>query len=1677
MISSPTPLVASSLPQSTTPFIGRQRELDELCARLSNPQVRMITVQGIGGMGKTRLAIEAAKRVQANFADGATFVLLTALPSPDQIVLAICAALKLSLSQGDAESQLAGLIAALHNKELLLILDNLEHLLATPSFVTHTTAIIGALIKQTERLKVLITSREALRLSNETTYRLDGLSGNQASADALSDAISLFIQSAGHAKVDFQLRPADESTVRRICQLVSGMPLGIELAASWISLLTPDEIAAELERNLDLLTTDEHDISPRHRSLNVVLDQSWEMLPTSERDVIERLSVFRGSFRREMAAQVADASLIALAQLATKSFVRRTENNRYDLHELMRQYAHSRLVQRGADEEAHRKHAVAFTAYAEREVMRFYNPQSHLVRKQFEFDLGNFRAALAWCSDSSLPDTNELGLRLAVALVRFYRDLPNWREGYDWIVRFLARQPATLAPYLRARAQLGIAHFTHAWADYAIAVTHYEAALATFDQVEAPNREVEWYIAWALGQSEGCYFELGQLDQATAVAEESLRRFKQLGDEWAIGMITWQMAILSEAQQAYARAAQLAEESFAIFQRLNATSSLSFVAIVRGNVARAQGDFATAEQHYLTAVVICRSSDNQDGMAWTLQLVGEAILIQNDAKRAIPYLLEALTLRNTMGHQYAVCEVMQGLALAFAQLQDDAFATRLLSAATRDQRGDTFLLIAQQLRPLYEQTRAELQKRLGSAWTSEWVLGQVAATIELIAACRAKEEAIRTSHANAQATSVGRQSFSGEAVYNFDNDFDTIVRTRLNPPRLRNDSLHRPRLERAISNALGDVRLVLIAAPAGFGKTTLLASTLQHLSDLPIAWLSVAPEDDGLVRFLRILEAALRSLAPSFMPIATSLLASDMTDTQNALAVGRTWMSELINELFDLDKPCAIILDDLHAVTDSAIYATLDFLIDRLPPMVTLVIATRHDPPVALAQLRARRELLEIRLEELRFTPEEAKTLLNQHLGLALAAAQIESLTKRTEGWATGMTLIANSLERIETPAARAAFLEQFARSNRYIFDYLADAVLNREDRATHDFLLATSILDELTPEACAAVSGRSDAANVLDRLYRRNLFLVALDGLSANGTAYRYNELFREFLRGQLSRLPAEHVRDLHVRAGKQATRSEARIDHFVQAQAWDEAATTIAQVGESLIEQGWLALVGDWIAKLPAQVLEEQPRLAYLMGICKTLEWELVEAQRWLRRAYAGFVAAGDVESETSTLVYLATCLSAMNDAETNAVVEQILLRRLQAHQRIQLLGVQSIQAFDQADFQRCLAYVEEAIAVAEMRPTRPALNALVFSVHSVAMRQPGAILLIERLARLLASHSKDNLKLTGFAALWRAWAHCWRGEWDVALQCGSEAMAISRQLGDSFSISGELSFLIPVCTAFSDGDAEATLQALLDAIQVPIRAGGAIRTGWRESWIAGFLYEIGRVRWHQGRLTEAQAIYQQALERINPQERSFSPSARALLRALLLISANKLAEADRLLHETLAQNHITPYHALHGQSTLAYIALLQGKEAVAMSAFAPVLDLYAQQGTPGHVRMIGPRLVEPLLKLALIRNVQGEFVRGILRAMGKLEASVAALSSSVVGKAIVSTTFRVPNTGETLTEREIEVLRLVARGADNPTIAEELILSIHTVKSHVAHILGKLGVPSRTVAALRAKELGIV
>ncbi|HEX2998423.1 MAG TPA: NB-ARC domain-containing protein, partial [Anaerolineales bacterium] len=373
--------IPGNLPVPPTPLVGREQEIRTIARQLTEPSCRMLTLIGPGGIGKTRLSIEVGRELEAHFSDGVYFITLAGVGMSESILPVLAETLGLTFS-GPAEPAVQ-LSNFLRTKNILLVLDNMEHLLAGGE-------LFGRILTQTQQVKMLITSREQLRLQWEWLFEVQGLPIPQETDPSLveNEAIMLFAQRARQISQGFSLQQEDLPALVRICQLVGGLPLAIELAASWVRILSCREIAQELEKSIDFLETRKLDVPERHRSIKTVFDHSWELLTEEERLLLKKLSVFQGGFTRDAAAAATGASLSMLSVLVDKSLLRYSKNSdRYDFHELIRQYAFSQLQSNRVDEKlAFEKYAYYYAGWIASLEQRLKSAQqlqtSHLIRAE-----------------------------------------------------------------------------------------------------------------------------------------------------------------------------------------------------------------------------------------------------------------------------------------------------------------------------------------------------------------------------------------------------------------------------------------------------------------------------------------------------------------------------------------------------------------------------------------------------------------------------------------------------------------------------------------------------------------------------------------------------------------------------------------------------------------------------------------------------------------------------------------------------------------------------------------------------------------------------------------------------------------------------------------------------------------------------------------------------------------------------------------------------------------------------------------------------------------------------------------------------------------------------------------------------------------------------------------------
>jgi predicted ATPase/DNA-binding CsgD family transcriptional regulator len=706
----------NNLPSQPTSFIGREKELAEVAALLADPNCRLLTLVGAGGMGKTRLAIQAAADQHPHFADGIYFVPLAPVSSPHLLPAAIAEALQISFFR--SEDPRIQIVRYLSQKHLLLVMDNFEHLL-------DGARLLAELLQAAPNLKILVTSRERLNLQEEWLLSLDGLSYPTASfADALENysAIQLFIQRARQVKTHFSL---DENAVAvlSICRHVEGMPLGLELAASWLHRMSCQQIVAQMTHNPDFLTTSLRNVPERHRSLRLVFEQSWNLLSDEEQKVLTDLSGFRGGFDLQAAEYVASASLTILARLADKSLIRLNVDGRYDIHELLRQYAAEKLMHRDSADHPALRHLKYFANLVEEGEIYLFGREQVAWFDRLEIEFNNLRAALAWSIGNSEA---EVGLRLASALCWFFTERGHAVEGLEWMERLLPLTP-NAPPSLRAKAL----HSAGALAGHSngnpTVRQYYEQALALSRQTND-----RWNIAWTLCHLAFYQNKMYDTSQAAEMLDESLELFRELKDPLGLGHTLIRRVYIALFQEDYTHARVLLDEALPIAREAGDNIIMGWVFNNQGRIAWNIDDvLAQAKTYFEASVTHFRQARFLGGMCETLVLLAGAEDALGNPERARALYVEALTVLWAKT-KYPVHHILAGLAHLAIPQRRFRYAATLLAAVDFNPLFHFIRLAPKMI--YYESDASALRNQLDpSTFAEAWAAGRAMTRDQAIA--------------------------------------------------------------------------------------------------------------------------------------------------------------------------------------------------------------------------------------------------------------------------------------------------------------------------------------------------------------------------------------------------------------------------------------------------------------------------------------------------------------------------------------------------------------------------------------------------------------------------------------------------------------------------------------------------------------------------------------------------------------------------------------------------------------------------------------------------------------------------------------------------------------------------------------------------------------------------------
>lgn len=872
-----------------------------------------------------------------------------------------------------------------------------------------------------------------------------------------------------------------------------------------------------------------------------------------------------------------------------------------------------------------------------------------------------------------------------------------------------------------------------------------------------------------------------------------------------------------------------------------------------------------------------------------------------------------------------------------------------------------------------------------------------------------------------------------------------LLRTKLHAPRPRAGTVHRERLTSRLVAAGQVSALTLVSAPAGFGKTTLLAEWLGGVGRT--AWLSLDAGDNDPVVFWAYVVAALQTVEPDLLASPASV---------------ESGLASLLNQLDALDDGVFLVLDDYHVIESVPIHEQLAFVLDHLPPNLHLVIGSRADPPLPLARLRARGDLVELRAADLRFTTDEAAAYFNEIMALDLAVDDVAALEARTEGWIAALQLAALSMQRRDDVAG---FIGSFAGDDRFVVDYLAEEVLERQPKAIRDFLLQTSILKRLTGPLCDAVTGGDGGTATLDALDRANLFLVALDD---RRSWYRYHHLFADMLHVRLLGAQPGIVDGLHRRASawyeQYRDHSEA-IEHALQGHDWERAAELIERAAPSMRRARQETTLRRWLSTLPADLFDARPVLLMALVGARMASGDptgadslLQRAEPWLGPATskARPIVYDDAEFRrlpAQAAIYRAALALLAGDIDGTRTHAQDALARTEPSDHLgrgaasALLGLAAwthgdletahdryagaLQAFIDAD------YLADVLGVS-------------LGLADIQLAQ-GRLGAAERTFEAGLNLSRDHPGLRGAADMHLGLSEVLLERSD--LQGAADHLRISRELGDHAGLP-QYSYRWRVAAArlaHGAGDPGAALDLLDEASRVyntdfspPVRPIAALMA--RVHLAMGDIDAATRWAESRGLTASDELTYVQEFEHVT------------LARILVVRrEGDALDLISRLLAAADAGGRRRSAIEL-----LVLRALAQDGRGDRGGSVTALEEALLRAEAEGYVRVFvdeGPAMTA-LLRTVSPHGVAGRYAKRVLAATGPATAVAPAPRGLI----------------EPLSSRELDVLRLLRSELSGPDIARELVVSLNTVRTHTKNIYTKLDVTNRRAAVRRADELGL-
>jgi LuxR family maltose regulon positive regulatory protein len=915
-----------------------------------------------------------------------------------------------------------------------------------------------------------------------------------------------------------------------------------------------------------------------------------------------------------------------------------------------------------------------------------------------------------------------------------------------------------------------------------------------------------------------------------------------------------------------------------------------------------------------------------------------------------------------------------------------------------------------------------------------------------------------------------------------------LLATKFFAPGAPGTPISRPRLTALLDESL-QYPLTLISAPAGFGKTTLLATWGQALpaNNPRLCWVSLDEEDnDPRLFWTYVLSALNRQQPQRFTPLLTQLQSPHAPPLKYLLTM-------LINLLAESTDHFLLILDDYQVITEQQVHSTLSYLVEHLPTQLRLILSTRADPALSLPQMRAHGHILEVRTDQLRCTVEETAVFFKQMMGIQLPDETIQQVTARTEGWLVGLQLLGLSLPEHADPLS---LLEQVSGDQRYILDYLTEEVLRRQPQEVQTFLLSTCILERLTASLCDAVMQQTGSQQMLQRLERANLFVVSLD---SRRQWYRYHALFAEALRYRLEQTHHHQVPILHSRASlwyAQHDQTTEAIMHALHAKEWQWTADLIQQKLLPLMSLTWgagkhiLVTIKQWLEQLPVDVMHSRPQLclASALLLFQVAPYPMLES--WLDVAEATLTAVLSPQTDEDgpstmiiqenllgTVIALRAALKAFEgDEQATLELSQRALTLLSPENLVARAGIASNQGIVLyvSSANNAVTAVETMVQTISLARAADQIGFILVTIGSTALHMLGTGQLHEayQQTQQAIELDKQSEKLmipeVGLSAAFQAMILCEWNKLDEAFALAQEAISLSQQ-GESFSsltyIAQGYATLLHI--ALSRGDLEVARTAFQEFERIGLQINQPLYLSIRSYFIT-----VDQVR--------------------------------------LWLACGELDQATRWAEELdILEQHITPFAREREEVACVRVLLAKDQPALALERLESVLQRATIGQRWGHVIEI--RLLQALAHQICHEETQaldtlseavhlaepegyirsfvdeGASMEALLYQLRKqerkhgptpyLDTVIAAFQQESMAHGQAGEPTKAQPLPKSLSGRELEVLQLLAHGASNLEIAQELVIALDTVKRHVRQILSKLGVKDRFQAVKHARELDLL